>query len=280
MLWLRSLSLSVAAVLLVCAVFAPLLSPADPYKTSHVPVGARPFEVQAHPLGTDKLGRDVLSRLVYGARNAVIVVMSTLVLSSAIGTILGAVAGFGGRAGHVVDRLLVGPTAAVAGLPTWGRVLLSAGLGNIVGIFFLSQIGPALGNVVLVLTLLSTPRVVLAVRNTVSGTSSLGVVESANGSWNVNSRSRMTAHIAITVIITGSLQCKSVLLLESCFTFLGVGIPPGVPTWSSMVSAGPWWSFCFPLASILATGTAFHLLGGWVREIWGPKVVLAAHRVG
>ena len=264
---------------MVCAVFAHSLATTDPYKTSPELVEARPFEAQAHPLGTDKLGRDVLSRLVYGARIAVIVVMSTVVLSAVIGTTLGAVAGFGGRIGHMIDRLFVRPTAGVAGLPTWGRVLLSASLGSIAGIFFLSMIGPALGNVVLVLALLSAPRVVLAVRNAVRGARSLGVAETANGSWTVNFLSRLTANIAVTVTVVGSLQLKNVLLLEFWFTFLGLGIPPNVPSWSSMVTDAAGgdaisrsWLFWFPLAGIIATATALHFLGGWVREIWGPRL--------
>ena len=288
MLLLRSLSLLMAAVLVVCAIFAPLLAPTVPDRLSPEFVVVAPFEAWAYPLGTDFLGRDVLSRLIYGARSAVAVVITTVVLAAATGTMLGVVAGFGGRTGRMVDRLLVGPTAGVAGLPTWGRVLLSANIGIFAGLFFLALFGSGFINMVWVLALLSTPKVVLAVRNAVRGIKSLGGADTANGSWIASLPSRMTANIAVTVIITGSLQFKSVLLLESLFTFLGVGIPPDVHTWSSMaagVVGGDtnflWWAFWFPMASILATAIALHFLGGWVREILGSQAVaLAGHPVG
>lgn len=286
MLWLRLVSLTIVAVLVLCAISAPLLSPHDPYRGSLELRGMDPFEAWAYPLGTDNLGRDVLSRLIHGARNAVAVIMTTLVLSSTIGTILGTAAGFSGSIGCMIDRLLVGPTAGVAGLPTWSRVLLSACLGSFFGLFFTALYGGGFIKVVMVLALLSTPRVVLAVRNAVKGIAGLGVAEIDNEAWAGNSRSRMMINIAITVMVTGSIQFKSVFLLESLLTFLGVGMLPPAPAWGLMVAgalweiSGWWYAFWFPLASIIATAAALLFLGWWVQEVLGSRIVLAGHPVG
>ena len=267
MLALRFL-IFVAAV----ALFARWLAPFDPnIQLDIINLASRPPSL-AHPLGTDMYSRDVLSRLVYGARISLSVAFLAVLLSITVGTAYGAIAGYlGGRVDavmmRVIDALLSIPRILVllAIFALWGRVSLGA-LVLILGLtgwFTTSRLVRAQ------VLALKTEEMVVAAR-------ALGARD----------RRILWRHIlpgvTSTVVVAATLGIGNVIILEAGLSFLGVGVQPPTASWGNIISdgssnvAGMWWMSSFPGLAIVLTVMAFNVIGDALRDALDPREIQAA----
>ncbi|MBX3142795.1 MAG: ABC transporter permease [Trueperaceae bacterium] len=270
---LRSPAAAVAVLFLLlvvaAAALAPLIAPHEPSRQSLRARLLPPMPIErsqpAHPLGTDQLGRDVLSRLIFGARVSILVGLSVVLLASTVGTALGLAAGYlGGR----VDTILMRIVDVFLAFP----FLLLA-------IVFMATLGQGLRNIILVLALTGwvdyarTVRAqVLALRETeyVTAAEALGVRKVG-----VMFR-HMLPNILASVLVISSLQIGAVIVAEASLTFLGLGVPPAIPTWGTMLATGreymssAWWLATLPGLAITLTVLSVNTLGDWLRDRLDP----------
>ncbi|MBX3140254.1 MAG: ABC transporter permease [Trueperaceae bacterium] len=272
---LRSRTATVGAVILVClaalAAFAPLLAPHDPAKQDLRARLAPPMWVakgtNVHVLGTDQLGRDILSRVIYGTRISLLVGVSVVLLAGTLGTLLGLLAGFlGGK----VDAILMRVVDVFLAFP----FLLLA-------IVFMAMLGASLGNIILVLAITGWVEYARVVRAQVLSVRELEYVTAARalGARNlVIMLKHVLPNVFASVIVIASLQLGTVIISEASLTFLGLGIPPSIPTWGSMLASGreyfvlAWWLPTFPGLAIVLTVLAVNFLGDWLRDVFDPTL--------
>jgi peptide/nickel transport system permease protein len=266
------LSLFILLFLLVLpGIFAPLLAPHDPIRDALRERLKPPVWVQggslSYPLGTDKVGRDILSRIIYGARVSLTVSVVAIVVSGAIGITLGLLAGyFGGK----VDTLIMRLVDISLGLP----VILLA-------LVFVAVIGPSFGTVIVVTSVLLWARYARLVRGETLSIRERDFIARARVAGASHFRI-MTRYIFPNVVnsmtVLATLQIGSIILLESALSFLGAGIPRPTPTWGSMIADGrelivvAWWIAMFPGLAIMLTVLSLNLLGDWLRDYLDPKL--------
>ncbi len=262
---------AIIVVLVVVAVFAPLIAPHSATEQS-LPDKLRPPAWQdggsaAHLLGTDLLGRDVLSRLVYGARVSLTVALAALICGGGVGLALGIVAGYaGGRVDglimRVVDATLTFPTILIA-------LLLTVSLGQ------------GLRTIVIAVTLIIWARFARVVRGEVLAVKARDFVALARVHGCSNLRI-MAVHIVPNVMNTFmvlmTLHIGFVIIVEASLSFLGAGIAPPTPSWGQMVADGRshiasgWWLSVVPGTAILLVVLAFNLFGDWLRDWLDPRL--------
>jgi peptide/nickel transport system permease protein len=258
-------------LLVIPAVFAPLLAPHDPLKGSLAKRLKPPVWQQGgsmeYPLGTDKLGRDILSRMMHGARVSLTVSMVAIFVGGGIGTALGLMSGyFGGR----VDSLIMRLVDISLSLPT---ILLA--------LVLVAAVGPSFGTVVTVLVVLLWARYARLVRGESLSIRERDFIARARVAGASHTRI-MTRYIFPNVInsliVLATLQVGYVILLESGLSFLGAGLPRPTPAWGLMVADGrelivtAWWVSMFPGLAIMLTVLALNLLGDWLRDHFDPKL--------
>ncbi len=272
--WRRYIGLSVPAaigiVFVIAGAFADLISPEDP-NFINVAVRLQPpvFDggTWGHPLGTDELGRDILSRLLHGAQVSLIVVAVVVPGAALIGTAIGMVSGWmGGATGHVLMRIVDIQLA----LPS---VLFAVLLGSI--------FGPSLRNVIIILliwTWSSYARLVraevlsLRERDFITASRSLG----ASGFWIM--RKHLLPNLINTIVIIMTLEVAIVILAEASLSFLGVGVPAGTASWGRMITDGrtfmnqAWWLIWLPGLSLLIVSLTGNLMGDWLRDALDPRL--------
>jgi len=262
---------AIIAVIVVAAVFAPLIAPHSPTGQS-LPNKLRPPAWQeggsaAHLLGTDLLGRDVFSRLVYGARVSLIVAAFALLSGGLIGLGVGIIAGyFGGR----VDSILMRVVDATLTFPTILIALLLA-----------VSLGAGLRTIVLAITVIIWARFARVVRGEVLGVRARDFVSLARV-HGCSSLRIMMVHIVPNVMNTFmvllTLHIGFVIIVEASLSFLGAGIPPPTPSWGQMVADGrshiasAWWLAVMPGAAIMLVVLAFNLFGDWLRDWLDPRL--------
>ena len=236
----------------------------------------RPAGVGTFPLGTDPQGRDLLSRIIWGARISLIVAAVTLVVGGIVGVALGLISGyFGGW----IDEIIMRAVDIILALPL---VLVALVLVVAVGEFhipFLPQKEVHL--IASVLSLFIWVRFARQVRGEVLRLKTMDYVALARISGCSTLRI-LVAHllpgVLNTVIVVATLQVSVVILLESILSFLGAGVPPPTPAWGSMVSEGrnflrtAWWVSTMPGVALLLTVLAFNLLGDWIRDALDPRL--------
>lgn len=256
-------------VIVLVAVFADALSPHDPYAQNLtrrlVPPVWDAKGSWAHPLGTDGLGRDYLSRTIHGSRISLLIGGSVALLSGLIGTVLGVAAGyFGGRVDLIVTFLI---TVRLA-LP----VIL-------VALAAVAVIGGSLPLVILVLGLLKWDRFVVVIRSATQTVRSLDYVSAARAAGASTPRiiwREVLPNIAPYIIVTATLEAASAILLEAALSFLGLGVQPPLPSWGLMISeAKPYMFFSFWLIAIPGVCLAvlilsINLLGDGLRDATSP----------
>ena len=268
----RSLVIGGAALLLITAValLAPLLAPYDPYAQDLTRRLVPPVWYArgdwAHPLGTDGLGRDYLSRTLYGARISLLIGFAVAALSGLIGTLLGVAAGyFGGRVDLAVTFLI---TVRLA-LP----VIL-------VALAAVAVVGGSLPLVILVLGLLKWDRFVVVMRSATQSVRSVDYVSAARTSGASAMRivwREVLPNVVPFLIVTATLEAASAILLEAALSFLGLGVQPPLPSWGLMISeAKPYMFFSFWLIAIpglclAALILAINLTGDGLRDAVSPK---------
>jgi peptide/nickel transport system permease protein len=265
------LPIAIIALLLVMALAAPLLSPFPPTEQNLVARLRPPFWIaggsMANPLGTDLLGRDVLSRMLYGARVSLSVALIAIIVAGAVGTAVGLVAGyFGGLAETIlmrtVDAFLAVPAVLVA-------VVLA------------SVLDPSFENVIIVIGLLYWPRYARQVRAETLSIKArdhvlLAVIAGCSSARII--ATHVLPNLLPSLLVLASLQVGSAIILEATLSFLGVGIPPPQPAWGVIVEDGrgmlasAWWIALFPGIAIAVTVLAFNLAGDWLRDHLDPKL--------
>ena len=261
------IALFIMVLLVVCAVFAPLLAPHDPTEVSILDAKIAPGEDLTYPLGTDILGQDMLSRLIYGARTAVLISLIALGTGAFVGTALGLAAGF--RTGWL-DIIIMRAADATLGFPT-----------ILVAMIVVTILGAGIENIVLAVTVTVWARFARMIRGDVLGLKELDFVTSAKIAG-LSSPAIIARHIfpntINTLMVITSLQIGQVILLEASLSFLGLGLPVGAPSWGIMVSEGRavildvWWLALFPGLAITAVVLAFNFFGDWMRDTLDPKL--------
>lgn len=246
------------------ALAAPLLSPFDPLALNVPDRLLAPGP--AHPFGTDEFGRDILSRTLYGARVSLLVGLLVTLLATVGGIVAGLAAGASPRADRVLMRVM-------DGLMAFPDVLLAIGL--------MASLGPSVRNVVLALGFVYTPRIARVVRAAVLVVIRLEYVEAARAVGASGARI-LARHILVNcaspVIVQATFIAAYAMLGEAALSFLGVGVPPQVPTWGGIISAGqvylkqaPWISI-FPGVAIILSVFALNLLGDGLRDFLDPRL--------
>ena len=259
------------AVLLIMAVGAPWLSPYPPTEQSLLDRLKPPFWVAGgvieHPLGTDLFGRDILSRVLHGARVSLSVALTAIVVAGSFGTFVGIVAGYFGGWLEVVLMRIVDAFLAVPAV--------------LVAIVLASTLGPSFENVVIVIGLLYWPRYARQVRGETLSIKRSDFVALARVAGCSSGRILLThilPNLVPSLMVLASLQVGAAIILEATLSFLGVGIPPPHPAWGVIVEDGrgmlasAWWIALFPGIAIAITVLAFNLMGDWVRDRLDPKL--------
>lgn len=260
------------------AIFADLLAPHDPevsVKTAlgrPVPSYRPPFWMQGGswetPLGTDFHSRDMLSRLIYGARVSLLVGVIGTLVAGAIGTTLGILAGY---LGGWVDQLIMRITDAWMALPTL-----------IFAIFLASVLKPSLWNIVVILAVVFWSQYTRIIRGQVLSLRERPFVQLAQvtgASTFRTIRRHILPNVMNTVMVLFSLTIGVAIIIEASLSFLGVGVPPPKPAWGLMMSegrgpliAGKWWISVFPGLCIMLLVLATNLLGDWLRVRLDPQL--------
>jgi peptide/nickel transport system permease protein len=272
---IRQLTLIIPAVILILlvlsAIFADWLAPYDPIKTAMKERLLPPFWAEegstAHILGTDSIGRDVLSRVIHGARISLSVSVLVIIITSSIGTVLGILAGYlGGR----TDGFLMRVTDVSLSFPPILIALLLA-----------ASIGPGYWTVVLALSILGWAPYARLIRGEALRLREADFVAQAQiiGSSPVRTMFRhIFPNIINPLIVMMTLSVGMVILTEAVLSYLGAGIPPPNPSWGAMVNDGrslidtAWWISLFPGVAIGLVVLSGNFLGDWLRDRLDPRL--------
>lgn len=259
------------ALVLFVAVFAPLLAPHDPnLKNPRLrlkpPVGMEGY-VEGYYLGTDTLGRDILSRVLYGARISVAVGVAAVLVAGSIGVVVGLTTGyFGGWFDAAVMRF----TDAFQSIPGLLLTLLVVGI-----------VGPGLLTLIGILGVTRWVTYARVVRGETLTTREREYVHAARalGQRNVWILFRhILPNVRSSIIVLATLNVGTVILAESSLSFLGLGVPPTIPTWGGILSDGrnyithAWWVATFPGMAISLTVLGITFLGDWLRDYYDPRL--------
>ena len=257
-------------VLVIPAIFAELIAPYDPVENSLRNRLLPPFWMEGggfdHILGTDKVGRDILSRLIYGSRVSVIIAGISIVVGGLIGTSLGII---GGYFGGWVDSLIMRAVDISLSIPI---ILL--------GLVLVAALGPSKSTVIIVVVVLLWSRYARLARGETLAVRTQDYIARARVSG--ASHTRIMIHhvfpnIFNSIVVLATLQVGFVIILEATLSFLGAGIPRPIPAWGLMVADGrelvvaAWWLAFFPGFAIMLVVLSMNLLGDWLRDKFDPK---------
>jgi peptide/nickel transport system permease protein len=258
-------------LLVIPAALAPLVAPHDPLKGSLANRLKAPAWQEggslAYPLGTDKLGRDILSRIIYGARVSLAVSLVAILVGGALGTGLGLISGYFGR---WIDSVIMRLVDISLSLPT---ILLA--------LVLVAAVGPSFATVITVLVVLLWARYARLVRAETLGIKERDFIARARvaGASHVRIMVKyIFPNVVNSLVVLATLQVGYVILLESALSFLGAGLPRPTPAWGLMIADGrelivtAWWVSMFPGLAIMLTVLALNLLGDWLRDHLDPKL--------
>jgi peptide/nickel transport system permease protein len=263
--------LVIISAMALTAVLADFLTPYSPVDISLSDRLRPPFWKDrgslAHPLGTDPMGRDLLTRMIYGARVSLVVAVLSLLVGGGIGAGLGLIAGYyGGR----IDAFVMRVADTTMAFP----IILFA-------ILLVVAMGGSLATVVIAVALVLWARFARVIRGEVLSLRERDFVAQARIAGCSPARIMLVhlfPNILNTLVVLLSLQVGWVIIVEASLSFLGAGIPPPTPTWGSMIAEGrdyiatAWWVSFFPGLAILATVLSFNLFGDWLRDALDPKL--------
>lgn len=269
-----------ALLILVCVAFAAIfghwISPLDPNRQDIMTRLADPFTEGRRNafflLGTDGLGRDVLSRLLYGARISLLVGVCAIMVGGTIGVVAGLVAGyFGGWIDDVIMRL--------------GDIQLAFPF-ILLAIMFLVILGPGVMNIIIVLGVgqwVTYARIVRAQTLSLREKEYVEAARALGDSTFLIIFRTILPNIIAPLTVIASFNVASVILSEASLSFLGLGVPPNVPTWGAMLAdsrdqllANKWWLAFFPGIAIVLTVLSFNILGDWLRDFLDPRLKTVA----
>jgi peptide/nickel transport system permease protein len=256
--------LAVVLFMVFVAVFAPLLAPYDPTAQSWTAVRKAPSA--AHWFGTDEAGRDMLSRIIWGARASLLAGLTSVGIAMAIGVPLGLAAGF---LGGLVDGFISRFTDAMLACPFL-----------ILAIALAAFLGPSLTNAMLAIGITATPFFIRLTRGQVLSIKGEDYVEAAravgNPKWRVAVR-HVLPNILPQLMVQATLTIATAIIAEASMSFLGLGLQPPAPSWGSMLNSAqrflsnaPWMAL-WPGIAIFATVLSFNLLGDGLRDALDPR---------
>ena len=258
------IGLAIVVLLLVVAILADALSPYNPIANDQSATFLRP--TWEHPLGTDQLGRDLLARVLYGARLALFIGVCTVLVTAVVGGLLGLVAGFFER----------WPSTALMRLAdvqlSFPFILLALTINAIVGL--------GLRNIILSLSAAGWVVYARVVRGEVLTVKQRDFVHAALalGVGRVRVLFRhVLPNVAPSIVIVASLQFAQFIVAEAAISFLGFGVQPPTPAWGSMLSESrdylyvAWWLAAFPGAALALTALGINLVGDWLRDVLDPR---------
>jgi peptide/nickel transport system permease protein len=258
------LGLAVIALFIAGAVFAPLVSPYDPVAQSWTAVRKPPSE--AHWFGTDEVGRDILTRVIFGARASLMAGLISVSIALAIGVPFGLIAGY---VGGFVDGLIGRVTDATLACPF---LILAIALAAIRS--------PSLGNAMIAIGIATTPIFVRLTRGQVMAVKVEDYVEAARAVGNPHWRIacvHILPNILPALLVQATLSIATAIIAEAALSFLGLGQQPPSPSWGSMLnsaqrflSTAPWMAI-WPGLAIFATVLSFNLLGDGLRDALDPR---------
>jgi len=254
----------VLAAIVLLAVFAPWLAPYDPMALKVLDRLQSPRA--AHWFGTDELGRDVFSRVIFGARYSLLIGALVVLISTACGVLLGLAAGFFRRLDGPIMRL-------VDAMMSFPDILLAIAL--------VAVLGASMSNVVFALAIVYTPRVARIVRASTLVVRELLFIEAARAlgipTWRILFI-HVLHNIASPILVQATFIFAYAVLAEAGLSFLGVGVPPVLPTWGSMISSGQQfahqaiWLVVFPGIAIVLSALSLQMVGDGFRDLLDPKL--------
>jgi peptide/nickel transport system permease protein len=280
-LLLRNKGATVAALLLVAfvltALFAPLLAPHDPLKQNlrsilkppsfSSTIDSQGNTLPPHYFGTDKIGRDLLSRVIYGARVSLLVAVISVTFSAILGTLLGLFSGF---YRGTTDSVIMMLTDIQLSFPA---ILLA--------IVIVAGLGPGLRNTIVVLVITNWVWYTRVVRAETLSIREREFVQSARTTGCSNSRivfRHILPQIVPPVLVLSTLQIGAVIILEAALSFLGLGVQPPQPSWGNLLADGrdllwtAWWMAFFPGIALSLVIWSSNIFGDWLRDVLDPRL--------
>ncbi len=256
-------------VLLLSAIFAPYIAPHDPAEQDLThrlwPPAWTEKGTSAHLLGTDQLGRDILSRMIFGSRISLVVGACVVLVAGGVGTVVGLISGYyGGQLDNVLMRLVD---------------LQTAFPGLLVALAIITMIGPSVRNIIIVLSINGWMVYARMIRGTTLGLRNSLFVDAARSIGARNGRIiflHMLPNLASPLITLATLELARIILAEAVLSFLGMGIQPPASSWGLMINEGhayitiAWWLVTFPGIAIALTVLSVNLVATWLRAISDP----------
>lgn len=259
------LALGIIGVVIGAALFAPWVSPYDPNAIALDQTLAAPSA--AHPFGTDQLGRDILSRVIWGAQVSLFVAACAVLLAGVAGSLVGVVAGY---YGNLVDAVIMRCADVQFALPAVVLALVLVGV-----------IGASMANLIIVLSLANWARFARVVRSEVLSLRQRDFVLLARLAGASSLRImvyHLIPNVLTTVIVLLTLDIGLIVILEATLSFLGLGVQPPDASWGSLIADGreyleqAWWITLFPGAALMATVLAGNMLGDIMRDRLSPTL--------
>ena len=258
---------------ILIAIFAPFIAPYDPLKASIINRLRPPFWIDGgnitYLLGADEIGRDILSRIIYGSRVSILVGLVTVGISGFIGTLLGSFAGYyRGRFDAILSR--------------FADLLLSFPY-LIFAIFLMSIVGPGFFNLIVILCFKSWVNFFRLSRGEMISEKTKEYVEAAQALGVSDLKiifKEILPNIIHSILVLATLRVGYFIILEASLSFLGLGIQPPTPAWGSMINAGraymlsSWWVSTIPGIALLILVLSINLLGEGLRDILDPRLKL------
>ena len=256
---------AVIVVLCLVAIFADVLAPLPYTKTNFGRLNEGPS--QNYPLGTDQLGRDMLSRMIYGARVSMLVGLGAQLIVVALGVPIGALSGYvGGRTDLFLTRF-------IDVMYAFPRLLFV--------ILVMSMLGAGLTNIFIAIGLTGWVGIARQTRAQVLAIKEKEYVEGARALGSRSGRllfRHVLPNVAPSIVVVASLQFSQFVVAEAAISFLGFGVQPPTPAWGSMLSESrdflyvAWWLAAFPGIALALTALGVNLLGDWLRDTFDPKL--------
>ncbi len=262
---LAAIGVALVAIFVILAIFGPWLAPQDP---AHIDLPARlSAPSRAHWFGTDELGRDIFSRIIYGARISMLVGSSVVALSLALGLVVGSIAGYyGGRVDRVVNVVVMNAFLSFPGI--------------LLAIAFVAFLGPGILNLILALSIGGWVGYARLVRAQVLAVREREFVEAARalgaGDMRILTR-HILPNIIQPVIVQAAIGMAGAVLAEATMSFLGLGVPPPAASWGSMLNDGRAHLFdaphlvLFPAGAVMLAVLAFNFIGDALRDYLDPR---------
>lgn len=254
----------VVALIVIVAVAAPWLAPYDPTKIDYLAIAKPPSAL--HVLGTDEVGRDIFSRLLFGTRISVAVVVLSISGAMILGSAIGLAAGY---AGGFIDNIAMRLLDSILAFPTLVLALLVIAL-----------IGPGLGNAIFAMIIVYTPSFARLVRGETLTLRNRDYIAAAKLGGARSAQilvKEILPNLAGNTLVFASLLASTALITESALSFIGLGIQPPTPSWGYMISAGmqywaAWWISFFPGFAIFIAVLGFNFLGDALRDALDPTL--------